>query len=432
MSKNVKYFKSGVAALAISGAVVAGSVVAAQAGGFALREQSSIGQGASFAGVAAGGSLSSMFWNPATLTQVGGVNTESVISAIVPRTDVKNISGTYAALGDPGDVGLDAVIPSSYSGVQVTNDLFVGLSINSPYGMATKAKNPSASSFHAATSSIKTIDAKANIAYRINDVFSVGAGVGATYAKVRMTSAPYPTLGGASELTGDDWAPTFTLGATVKPFEGTTIGIGYRSETKLNLSGTDYLSVPGVVPSTTRDVTAKLVLPQSVTIGLRQDVSDRFALLAGFEWTDWSSVKDPITINNSVSGVPLHFGYKDSWYASVGGEFAYNDNLTLRGGLGYEKSPIPAAFRNLRLPDADRVWASIGASYNITDKFGVDLGYSHLFIKDDVTVHGENSTGTNSYTATADSSADIISASLRYQWKPEPLFANDDPIVRKY
>ena len=41
----------------------------ANAGGFANRQQSVSGQGASYAGVAAGGAPSSMFWNPATMTQ---------------------------------------------------------------------------------------------------------------------------------------------------------------------------------------------------------------------------------------------------------------------------------------------------------------------------------------------------------------------------
>ena len=46
----------------------------ADAGGFAIREQSAYGQGTSFAGIAAGGALSSMFWNPATITQVRGIS----------------------------------------------------------------------------------------------------------------------------------------------------------------------------------------------------------------------------------------------------------------------------------------------------------------------------------------------------------------------
>ncbi|MQA67450.1 MAG: transporter, partial [Alphaproteobacteria bacterium] len=48
----------------------------ALAGGFAIREQSVYGQGASFAGIAAGGALSGMFWNPAVMTQFAGFNVE--------------------------------------------------------------------------------------------------------------------------------------------------------------------------------------------------------------------------------------------------------------------------------------------------------------------------------------------------------------------
>ena len=46
----------------------------ANAGGFAVREQSAYFQGMSFAGAAAGGDLSGMFWNPAVMTQFAGVN----------------------------------------------------------------------------------------------------------------------------------------------------------------------------------------------------------------------------------------------------------------------------------------------------------------------------------------------------------------------
>ncbi|MGB6860650.1 MAG: outer membrane protein transport protein, partial [Pseudolabrys sp.] len=56
----------------------------ANAGSLALREQSAYGQGTSFAGVAAGGALSSMFWNPATMTQVPGIQSESVVSGLIP------------------------------------------------------------------------------------------------------------------------------------------------------------------------------------------------------------------------------------------------------------------------------------------------------------------------------------------------------------
>ena len=58
----------------------------ANAGGFAIREQSAYGQGSSFAGVAAGGALSSMFWNPATMTQFNGKTIERDLTRHYPAS----------------------------------------------------------------------------------------------------------------------------------------------------------------------------------------------------------------------------------------------------------------------------------------------------------------------------------------------------------
>ena len=61
------------------------SVSAVEAGGFAIREQSAHFQGSSFAGNAAGGALSSMFWNPAAVGQFNGFNTELAVFLDHPR-----------------------------------------------------------------------------------------------------------------------------------------------------------------------------------------------------------------------------------------------------------------------------------------------------------------------------------------------------------
>jgi long-chain fatty acid transport protein len=57
----------------------------AHAGGFALREQSAAGLGSSFAGVAAGGALSSMFWNPAAWLAVSALWLWPALNCCVPR-----------------------------------------------------------------------------------------------------------------------------------------------------------------------------------------------------------------------------------------------------------------------------------------------------------------------------------------------------------
>jgi long-chain fatty acid transport protein len=63
-------------------ALVAG-VATAEAGGFAVREQSAYGQGSSFAGMAApGDSISSMFWNPAAVTIATGTTVEGYLPRV--------------------------------------------------------------------------------------------------------------------------------------------------------------------------------------------------------------------------------------------------------------------------------------------------------------------------------------------------------------
>jgi long-chain fatty acid transport protein len=58
-------------------ALTAVLATSASAGGFAIREQSVESQGASFAGSAAFGGLSSMYWNPAAAANKDGLNFDS-------------------------------------------------------------------------------------------------------------------------------------------------------------------------------------------------------------------------------------------------------------------------------------------------------------------------------------------------------------------
>src|SRR4051794_15205432 len=88
---------------------VALATVTAQAGGFALREQSTYFQGMSFAGAAAGGSgsISSMFWNPATMSQAPlGVTLENSATGIFADSTITPTAATNPFV--PGLLGLGA------------------------------------------------------------------------------------------------------------------------------------------------------------------------------------------------------------------------------------------------------------------------------------------------------------------------------------
>ena len=102
----------------------------ANAGAFAIREQSTYGQGTSFAGVAAGGSLSSMFWNPATMTQFKGIVVLG-FSAIIPHVSQTPLPGStlagaplfYRGVTNSGD---NALVGNGYTSYQLNPNLWLG------------------------------------------------------------------------------------------------------------------------------------------------------------------------------------------------------------------------------------------------------------------------------------------------------------------
>ena len=72
----------------------------AYAGGFLINEQSTVFMGSASAGAAAGGSLGSMYWNPAATAQLPGLNTESSYTLVLPQatatvTGITNSRGLH-------------------------------------------------------------------------------------------------------------------------------------------------------------------------------------------------------------------------------------------------------------------------------------------------------------------------------------------------
>ena len=351
-------------------AVTLATISTAQAGGFAIREQSAYGQGMSFAGVAAGGSLSSMFWNPATLSQVMGLEFESGISGVIPISDVMV---TTPLSFDEGDVGQDALVPNSYGAYRVNDKIILGVGINGAFGLSTEY-NPGgviAGAGVAGLSEIFSLNVNPNVAYQINDYVTIAAGLQVQYSDAEIN----PVAGGVllGLLEGDDISLGFTAGIHVMVSENTEIGLGYRSGQEVDLDGTF------AVAGTTYPTIASLELPDTVTFGIRHKINDYWRVMAGVEWANWSRFDNVLAATNGPPGtITLPFDYNDGWYFSAGAEYMWSDQLTLRGGVGWETSPLDEGNRTFRLPDDDRLWLSAGASYKANDRYSFDVGYSFL------------------------------------------------------
>jgi long-chain fatty acid transport protein len=410
----------------------------ASAGALAVHEQSAFGQGASFAGVAAGGSLSTMFWNPAVMTQFAGTQSSSSYTGFYPN--VKNTPGAgstyfgspFVVQGSTNNTYQAALIPAGYFSYQLNPNLWVGMSLNSPFGLSVGFPESWVGRDYAAGDTyLRTYNAAPSIAYRINDWISVGVGVQIEYAKASLNhgvSVFSAQLGrvvpfGDANLSGDGWGYGFTAGVTLTPTPTTTVGIGYRSGINQKINGIITTPATAAAANTTVD------LPGMLSLGIRQRVGPQWTLLGTVEWTDWSRIGTSNVVANGVTATTLPFQYKDGWLFSGGVEYQANERLTLRTGIGYELSPIDDQVRTPLIPDANRFWASVGASYVIIKGLKADVAYSHVY-EPNASVNISPTSGNPwfattvtpfnpfgvSYVGNASSHADILSISLNWRW----------------
>ena len=437
------------AGLLASGAIAALVAVsgAAEAGGFAVREQSTEFQGMSFAGHGAGGGgLSGMFWNPAVAAYApAGFYTESHYAVILGNVEITGNAFVGAVnLGLPqhsGDIAKDAIVPASYMSYRLNERMVLAMSVNSPFGLVTEPSNRFwAGQTFARTSEIKTYNFSPTLAYRITPALAIGVGLQIERIEGRLKSASGVTpLSRNLLIEGDDVAFGFTAGVNWQPTAGTHIGIGYRSSIDHTLEG--RVAIPGSpvgFADAGASIRAGATLPEIVTFSIRQAATDRLTLLGSVEWTNWNRLERLRVVcadNTAANPVfcpqgngqlvrSLELGWHDGWFFSLGGEYKATDKLTLRAGGAYEISPVQAADeRSLRVPDRDRVWASLGATYKWNEKMAFDFAYTHIFgVGDDVIDRTE---GGLRFVGKVESQVDIVSASLKIK------LGGDDPAPMK-
>jgi len=437
----------------------------AKAGAFGLREVSAAGEAVSLAGAAAGAAgLGSIFWNPATLTQFDGIQMGLNSTLILPNSQLKNQSGTSSgynsytnSLGgssSSGNIGMIGNVPSGQMTYRLSPDLWFGLSLSVPYGQATKADAAYVGRTYGSTTKVSSLEVEPMLAYQLSDKVSLGAGLRYLNFSSRYSSA-YPSNSTPSQwsvlgIYGDGEALGYSLGATIKPWERTEIGIGYCSEAAIGLGGSFFggaalasnFGGSAALASASLDQPVKLnlTLPQSVTLGLKHRLDERWTLLGAFEYVQWSKIKAPsVTYANSGSSpavvwtsgqahlalqtIPLY--YRDAWFASVGTEYRYSPDLLLRGGLAYEKNPLGPNSKSARLPDFNRIWTSFGLTYQIDPQWSLDLAYLHIFMLGDRLKIDQSNVGYSSALAASglgtidakvDAHVDIFSLGLTYQF----------------
>jgi long-chain fatty acid transport protein len=201
---------------------------------------------------------------------------------------------------------------------------------------------------------------------------------------------------------------------------GTRIGLDYRSQVNHTLSGTAVFQVPaaaaplratGAVANTAAQ--GKITTPDSINLGLHPALTPQWAVMGDVSYTRWSVFKQlQFTFANPAQPTSTKpENWQDAVFVSGGASFKPAPLWTLRAGVAYDQSPIKPQFRTPRIPDTDRYWLAVGASYDLTPGARIDAGYAHIFMNNG-SIADSDSTGVNVTRASYALSIDIVSVGL--------------------
>ena len=383
---------------------------AASASGFQLLEAGS-GLGNAYAGSAAkANDASTIFWNPAGMTQLKAREVSGGLTAVRPSFKFNNKGsavGVFSSpvVGDGDDAGSWAFIPNGYISWALNKDLYIGLGIGAPFGNATKYDKPWKGSAQSNEFDIKTININPSIAYRVNEKVSLGAGfswqkIEADYYR-QVAILPAQGFGALpqveSHMSIEDDAWGWNIGALFTLSPSTKVGLSYRSTVQFNTDGKVKLSGDGTaagnataaglaVRGGASDVKADLEVPDTFILSVTQQLSDRWEMLGDVSWTGWSSIQDVDIIRTSGlqggnSAQILHANFDDTWRVAMGANYKYTDAIKFMFGLAYDQTPVKSSSTRLTsLPDNDRTWFTAGLQWKPAKEQTLELGAAYIYI----------------------------------------------------
>ncbi len=382
---------------------------AAHAAGFMLTEQSAGALGRAYAGVGVDGTdISGVYYNPATMTLHPGTQIQAGFVAVgldLAFDGVDNRTGTNR-ITENGQYNTQA-IPHGYISHQLNDSMWVGLAMTVPFGMGTEYDDNWDWGNRGISAEVLTFDFNPNVAWKVSDKLSLGAGMSIQYAAADLKmrdKVAYGALTDIGDINGevdaDSWAWGFNLGLMWSPLDNVRFGLSYRSKINHNADGDFTLDnfVPGKDAGSAGEIlqgmqgllgnpqnaTATISTPAWLMATAAWDVNDLLSLYATFRWTDWSSF-DTLDIKSSALDM-THHGVKtvenhwqDTYLVSVGADLRFANWWTFRAGIGYETSAVDdPKYRTAIIPDADRLWLALGSSFKATENMQIDVSAAWL------------------------------------------------------
>lgn len=420
----------------LSKTLLASLVAVASQGAFAsafqLHETSTSGLGRAYAGDAAiADDASVVASNPALMTffkrpeiSVGGIY-------VNPNID---LTGTFGSV-DAGhkNIATKELVPYIYTVYPINDRFSVGGGVNVNYGLATEFDNGYNAGPFAGKTDLTTLNFNLSGAYRITNNFSIGAGLNAVYADavverrlgaVSLTNPVFSALGLNNstlwhKLEGDVWGYGWNVGAVYEFNENNRIGVAYHSHVSLDFDGKYTTDIPTAlwpalnIKGGNGDGSLTLPLPAYWEVAGYHRVLPKFAVTYSVKRTEWSRFQELYAHRGGQGLFQKDENFSDTTRIALGFIYDVDDKLTLRSGVAHDESAVSKGYHSISIPDTDRTWYTLGATYRFTPNLSVDAGFA--FIKGKNLTFTESQNGISG-TFDSKSTATLYGLGLNYRF----------------
>lgn len=313
-----------------------------------------------------------------------------------------------------------------------------------PFGSKTDYQDDSVLRYNIKKLGLTSIALEPAVAFKFNDKHSFAVGLIAQYSEAELTkyadwsaardnrtlaatAAALQRMGipaaattnranwqGRGDVKGHDWGFGYHLGWMFDVNDRFRMGVAYRSKVSHNLKGTakwqpagavvqvpalaNYIQSPttattalgagrGYLPS--EDASVHITTPESLSLHGMYRASDKLNLFGDITWTRHSRFNKADLIfgnrKNVVNGqsdrTTITPNWRNTYKIALGGSYQYSEPLQLRAGIAFDQSPVKSAEDRLNtMPDANRMWFSVGARYAYKKRHVFDTALSYVHI----------------------------------------------------
>ena len=343
-----------------------------------------------------------------------------------------------------GKITKTTAAPHVYGAYKLNDRVTLGMGMYIPFGSKTDYQDDSVLRYNIKKLGLTSIALEPAVAFKFNEKHSFAVGLIAQYSEAELTkyadwsaardnrtlaatAAALQRMGipaaatanranwqGRGDVKGHDWGFGYHLGWMFDVNDKFRLGVAYRSKVSHNLKGTakwqpagavvqapalaNYIQSPitattalgagrGYLPS--EDASVHITTPESLSLHGMYRASDKLNLFGDITWTRHSRFNKADLVfgntKNVVNGqsdrTTITPNWRNTYKIALGGSYQYSEPLQLRAGIAFDQSPVKSAEDRLNtMPDANRMWFSVGARYAYKKRHVFDTALSYVHI----------------------------------------------------